>query len=86
MKYLNSQKRLNARHNKWVEFLWDYTFVLKHKARVENKVADALSRGVMILVPMGVEVIGFEKWRRCMTHAPTLEKITLDYGTAPFVK
>jgi len=44
LKYLNSQKRLNARHNKWAEFHEDYTFVLKHKARVENKVADALSR------------------------------------------
>ena len=60
LKYLNSQKRLNARHNKWVEFLQDYTFIIKHKAGVENKVADALSRRIMILVVMSVEVIGFK--------------------------
>ena len=63
LKYLNSQKRLNARHKKWVEFLQDYTFVLKHKAGVENKVADALSWRVMILVAMSAEVIGFETLR-----------------------
>jgi len=52
LRYLNSQKRLNARHSKWVEFLQDYTFVLKHKACVENKIADVLSRCVMTLVTM----------------------------------
>jgi len=49
LKYLNSQKRLNARH-KLVEFLSDYTFVLRHKAGVENNLTDALSRRIMILV------------------------------------
>jgi len=43
LKYLNSQKRLSARHSKWVKFLQEYTFVLKHKTGVENKVASALS-------------------------------------------
>jgi len=54
LKYLNSQKRLNARHSKWVEFLQDYT-LFSNKAGVENKVADALSRRVMILVTMSAE-------------------------------
>ena len=61
LKYLNSQKRLNAKHSKWVEFLHDYTFVLKYKTGVENKVADTLSRCVMILITMSAEVIGFER-------------------------
>jgi len=42
------------------EFLQDYAFVLKHKARVENKIVDALSRRVMILEGMSAEVTGFE--------------------------
>ena len=63
LKYLNSQKRLNVWHSKWVEFLQDYTFVLKHKTGVENKVADALNRRVMILVAMSEEVTGFERLR-----------------------
>ena len=46
-----------------MEFLQDYIFILKHKAGVKNKVADALSQRVMILVAMSVEVIGFERLR-----------------------
>jgi len=61
LKYLKSQKRLYARHNKWVDFLQDYTFVLKHKAGIENKVTDMLSRCVMILIAMSTEVTGFER-------------------------
>ena len=75
MKYLNFQKRLNARYNKWVEFLQDYTFVLKHKTGVENKVADALSRHVMILVVMSAKVIGFERLREEYDSCPNFGKI-----------
>jgi hypothetical protein len=33
LKYVNTQKKLNSRHAKWVCFLQGYTFVLKHKSR-----------------------------------------------------
>jgi len=58
LKYLNSHKRLNLRHNKWVKFLQDYTFVLKYKAGVENKIVDALSQRVMTLVVMSAKRLG----------------------------
>ena len=32
LKYVNTQKKLNSRHAKWVSFLQGYTFVLKHKS------------------------------------------------------
>jgi len=44
LNYIYSQKKLNTRHGRWIEFLQDYTFTLHHKAGVENKAADALSR------------------------------------------
>jgi len=75
LRYLNSQKRLYARHGKWVEFLQDYTFVLKHKAGVENKVVDAPSRRIMILITMSAEVIGFERLREEYHSCPDFEKI-----------
>ena len=77
LKYLNSQKRLNARHSKWVEFLQDYTFVLKHKVKVENKVADALSQRIMILVAMSTEVTGFERLREEYESCPNFGKINV---------
>ena len=75
LRYLNSLKRHLARHNKWVEFLQDYTFVLKNKAGVENKVADALSWRVMILIVMSAEVTGFERLREEYESCPDFEKI-----------
>jgi len=75
LKYLNSQKRLNARHNKWVNFLQDYTFVLRHKARVESKTADVLNRRVMILVAMNTEVTGLERLREEYESCPNFGEI-----------
>ena len=62
------QKKLNPRHGHWVEFLQAYTFVLKHKAGIENKVTDALSRRISLLVTMSVETTGFERiWEEYAT-------------------
>ncbi|KAL6313103.1 hypothetical protein AAG906_018818 [Vitis piasezkii] len=44
LKYVNSQKKHNHRHGKWVSLLQEYTFVIRHKSGVENKAADALSQ------------------------------------------
>ena len=61
--YLHSQKKLSSLHTKWVEFLEEYTFVLQHRAGVENKPADALSRIHVVLQSMMVHVVGFERLR-----------------------
>ena len=69
---------------KWVEYLQNFTFVIKHKSGVTNKVANALSRRCSLLTKMKVEVLGFdemkelydvdpdfpEAWREC--RAPNL--------------
>ena len=43
LRYLNSQKKLNARHAKWVGFLNEYSFVINHRSGIENKADDTLS-------------------------------------------
>ncbi|XP_058075800.1 uncharacterized protein LOC131224293 [Magnolia sinica] len=68
-----SQKKLNPRHVKWVQFLQEYSFVLKHEDGVENKPVDALSRRVALLQSMRAEVIGFD---RSIEGYPTC----LDFG------
>jgi len=75
LKYLNSQKRLNVGCNKLVEFLQGYTFVLKHKAGVENKIVYALSRRVMILVVMSAKVTGFERLKKEYESCPDFGEI-----------
>jgi hypothetical protein len=44
LKYLFDQPTLNAMQSRWLEFLCEYDFYIKHIKGKENKVADALSR------------------------------------------
>ena len=43
LKYLFDQQNLNARQARWLTFLSEYDFEIKHIKRKENKVDDALS-------------------------------------------
>jgi hypothetical protein len=46
LKYFFDQPTLNARQSRWLEFLFEYDFEIKHIKGKENKVADALNRRV----------------------------------------
>ena len=46
LKYLFDQPTLNARQARWLEFLCEIDFEIKHIKGKENKVVDALSRKV----------------------------------------
>ena len=58
LKYWNSQIIVNPKHARWVEYISEYSFVLKHKSGVENKVADGLSRISCLLHTMRDEALG----------------------------
>ena len=44
LKYIFTQRDLNMRQCKWMEYLEDYDFTLQYHPGKENVVADALSR------------------------------------------
>jgi hypothetical protein len=46
LKYLFEQQTLNVRKTRWLEFLSEYDFDIKHIKGKENKVVDALNRRV----------------------------------------
>lgn len=48
LKYLFDQQNLNARQARWLAFLSEYDFEIKHIKGKENKVADALSRNAIM--------------------------------------
>ncbi|XP_072962671.1 uncharacterized protein [Typha angustifolia] len=75
LRYLNSQKKLNARHGWWVEFLQDYTYTLRHKSGADNKAADALSRRMILLSRMKAEVIGFDKIKTEYESCPDFHEV-----------
>ena len=67
LRYLNSQKKLHARHAKWVEFLNEYSFVINNlvgnRVGIENKAANALSQLTVTLHRMSAYVIGFDRFK-----------------------
>ena len=53
-KYIFTQKDLNMRQCRWVEYLKDYNFSLSYHPRKANVVADALSRRTHVMVSLMV--------------------------------
>ena len=57
-------------HLKWVEFLQSYTFGLKHRSGVSNRVVDALSRRHLLLTQMQIKVVGFKELTNLYSEDP----------------
>ena len=47
LKYLFDQQNLNVRKSRWLAFLSEYDFDIKHIKGKENKVADTLSQNAI---------------------------------------
>ena len=59
-KFFKSQGKLNKRHARWVEFLEQFPYVIKHKQGKANIVADALSRRHTILSMLETKFLSFD--------------------------
>ena len=60
---------------KWVECLQSFTFVIKHKSGVTNKVVDALRRRHYLLSEMKVEVLGFDEMKELYDAKPNFFEV-----------
>jgi hypothetical protein len=60
LQFITRQEKLNQRHAKWIEFMKNFTFVIKHISAKANKVVDALSRRCLILQEFQVKTLGFD--------------------------
>jgi hypothetical protein len=75
IQFITRQKKLNQRHAKWVEFMKNFTFFIKHIVGTANKVADALSRRSLIVQEFQVETLGFEHLKEMYREDPILRKL-----------
>jgi hypothetical protein len=60
LQFITRQETLNQKHAKWVEFMKNFTFVIKYIVGTANKVAGALSRRSLIVQESQVETLWFE--------------------------
>jgi hypothetical protein len=74
LQFITRQEKLNQRHDKWVEFIHNFTFVVKHIARTANKVADAFSKRILIVQEFQVETLGFEHLKEMYREDPDFKE------------
>jgi len=60
---------------KWVAYLHEFTFALRHQARSLNCVADTLSRRTLLLTTMSTRVAGFDAFTDMYASDPSFGKI-----------
>jgi hypothetical protein len=60
LQFITRQEKLNHKHAKWVEYMQNFTFVIKHISRTAKKVIDALSKKCLILQEFRVKNLGFD--------------------------
>ncbi|KAE8701689.1 hypothetical protein F3Y22_tig00110515pilonHSYRG00071 [Hibiscus syriacus] len=75
LKYINGQHKLSRRHAKWVTYLQEFTFTLRHQAGSLNRVADALSLRTLLLTTLSTKVAGFETFIDMYTADPFFGRI-----------
>ncbi|KAK8947266.1 hypothetical protein KSP39_PZI006860 [Platanthera zijinensis] len=75
LRFINSQSKVSPRHAKWVSYLQEYTFIIKHLKGTLNRVADALSRVTLLLSTLEVKVVGFDRIKDEYAHCPDFRDI-----------
>jgi hypothetical protein len=60
LQFVTQQENLNQKHAKWVEFMQNFTFVIKHIYGTAKKVVDALSRKCFLMQEFRVNTLGFD--------------------------
>ena len=68
LKYLFDQPTLNARQVRWLEFLCEFDFEIKHIKGKENKVADALSRKVQEMHVASLSIFQSDLRQQIVNH------------------
>ncbi|XP_071913991.1 uncharacterized protein [Coffea arabica] len=77
LKYLFSQKELNLRQRRWVEFLEDYDCSINYHLGKANVVADALSRKAQIA---GLMIKEWDMLEEVTSWNPRLKKLRILFG------
>jgi hypothetical protein len=74
LQFVTRQEKLNQKHAKWVEFMQNFTFVIKHISGTANKVIDALSRKCLLMQEFRVKTLGFDNLKEMYKDDPDFKE------------
>jgi hypothetical protein len=74
LQFVTQQEKLNQRHVKWVEYMQNFTFVIKHISGTANKVVDALSRKCLLLQEFRLKTLAFDDLRNMYRNDPDFKE------------
>jgi hypothetical protein len=60
LKHIRTQTNLNRRHASWVEFIESFPYIIKHKNKKENIIADELSCRYTMLSQLEFRIFGLQ--------------------------
>jgi hypothetical protein len=75
LQFITRQEKLNQRHAKWIEFMQNFTFVIKHISGNANEVVDALNKRCLILQEFQVKKLGFENLKEMYCDDPDFKEV-----------
>jgi hypothetical protein len=74
LQFVTRQEKLNQNHAKWVEFMQNFTFVIKHISGTSNKVVDALSTKCLLMQEFRVKTLGFDNLKEMYRDEPDFKE------------
>jgi hypothetical protein len=70
LQFMTQQEKLNQKHVKWIEFMQNFNFVIKHISGTANKVVDALSWKCLLIQEFRVKTLGFDNLKEMYRDDP----------------
>jgi hypothetical protein len=70
LQFVTQQEKLNQKYVKWVEFMQNFTFVIKHIFGTANKVVDALRRKCLHMQEFRIKTLGFDNLKEMYMDDP----------------
>jgi hypothetical protein len=70
LQFVTRWDNLNQKHAKWVEFMQNFTFLIKHISGTAKKVVDALSKKCLLMQEFRVRTLGFDNLKEMYKDEP----------------
>jgi hypothetical protein len=67
LKHIRGQAKLNKHHAKWVEFIKNFPYIIKHKKGKKNGITDTLSKRYTMLSQLDHTIFGLESIKELYT-------------------